>query len=146
MLLLFVIDGANLIIKDSAALIMVFLFGNVGGYISVHSKLKNVSDEELGELADSWLGVVVPSFIGGVLAVVLYLIFIAGLLEGDLFPNFEPDADANEASGFTKLFEQHGVHGSDYAKLLIWSFVAGYSERYVVNIIESFQGKKGKAD
>jgi hypothetical protein len=36
---------------------------------------------------------------------------------------------------------QHGKEMTDYAKLLFWSFVAGFNQKYVVDIINSVKGK-----
>ncbi len=72
---------------------------------------------------------------------------------GALFPDFETIADKLEAgnlpadtilpdkskSGLSILFTVQGVGYKDYAKLIFWCFVAGYSERFVTNIISRFE-------
>ncbi|NOT85345.1 MAG: hypothetical protein HOP02_11335, partial [Methylococcaceae bacterium] len=51
---------------------LVFIAGNIGGYVGIHKNLANLSDLEIIQLSASWLGLMVPSFIGGILACVLY--------------------------------------------------------------------------
>ena len=119
--------------------VLVFVIGNIGGYVSVHRGLAGLSDAEVIELAASWWAIVAPPFVGGVLALALYLLFLSDILAGDLFPRFEPDADAPKGLG--SMVAQHGVELSDYAKLFFWSFVAGFNQRYVVDIIESVKTK-----
>jgi hypothetical protein len=45
--------------------LLVFLIGNIGGYVSVHCGLNDLKDEEVVGLAFSWWSIVVPPFIGG---------------------------------------------------------------------------------
>ena len=81
-----------------------------------------------------------------VFAFVFYLMVIGGLIGGDMFPKFlavKPDAGAPwDMRAFLT-----GVDPADYkdiAKLLVWSFIAGYAEKFVPNaigrIIESSEG------
>src|SRR5262249_47269456 len=57
--------------------VLVFLIGNIGGYVTIHRSLKDLTDAELIELSTSWLGIVVPSFVGGILGLVLYILFLS---------------------------------------------------------------------
>lgn len=122
--------------------VLVFLLGNAGGYVSVHKSLAELKDFELEGLSRSWLGLVVPSFIGGVLALVLYLLFLSGIVAGELFPQFDQDSDDSllrnqvNAESVEILMWQHGTVGA-YAKLLFWSFFAGYNQKYAADIIDS---------
>jgi hypothetical protein len=68
------------------------------------------------------------------------MLFLSGLLSGDLFPQFAADDTAVDAVGFQKLMAQHGVAYQDYAKMLVWSFVAGYSEKFVTDVVARFEG------
>ena len=117
---------------------LVFLIGNIGGYVSVHRGLASLNDTELVGLADSWFAIVVPPFVGGVLALALYLLFLSNILAGDLFPRFVPDGSGR--GGLQSLVAQDGEL-NDYAKLFFWSFVAGFNQKYVVDIIESVKAK-----
>lgn len=37
---------------------------------------------------------------------------------------------------------QHAKGHTDYGKLLFWSFVAGFNQNYVVDLIETMKGTK----
>ncbi|MCD4674935.1 MAG: hypothetical protein K8S18_02935 [Desulfobacula sp.] len=83
--------------------------------------------------------IIVPSLVGGILAIILYLLFLSGIVAGDLFPVFIPDEDVR--TGFDSIFDQHAKEMKDYAKILFWSFVAGFNQKYVVDIINSITSK-----
>ncbi|MDF7801627.1 hypothetical protein P4C99_19270 [Pontiellaceae bacterium B1224] len=117
-----------------------FAAGILGGFVGLQRRLKSMSEDDLTLLANSWVYVCISPFVGGVLAVVLYILFISTLISGELFPQFVPDVvDSNRSrhKGFSEIFYVHG-EAVDYAKLLFWSFVAGFSERFVTNIISKF--------
>ena len=119
--------------------VFIFLAGNIGGYVAIHRSLSELSDAELKELSGSWLAMIVPSFVGGILAFVLYLLFLSNILKGELFPDFHAREDAEP--GFDTLLKQYGKSMSDYAKLLVWSFIAGFNQKYVVDVIDSIRSR-----
>jgi len=86
----------------------------------------------------------VSPFIGGVFATVLYGIFIGGLIQGSLFPEFSADKQAFK--GF-KEFAINAVPNSnaDMAKAIVWAFIAGFSEGFVPNFISKLT-KEAEAD
>jgi len=143
---------------------MVLLTGILGGFIGLQRRLKAMEHDDLLLLARSWVYILLSPLVGGVLALLLYILFISGLIEGDLFPRFAADASAvgdlaipgEEAAnggetstgdartsggeqGLMALIRIHAVGFEDYAKLLFWCFLAGYSERFVTNIISRFE-------
>ena len=125
-----------------------FAAGIMGGFVGLQRRLKSMSEDDLALLAHSWVYVCISPLVGGVLAVVLYVLFISTLVSGDLFPKFVPDAVdpcSPERKGFSEIFKVHG-EAVDYAKMLFWSFVAGFSERFVTNIISKFENEQGKSD
>ncbi len=120
--------------------ILVFLIGNIGGYVSVHRGLSELRDEEVIGLSSSWWSIIVPPFVGGILALAMYILFLSNILGGDLFPKFKGDPDV--PSGFESFFlTQYADSPASYAKLLFWSFVAGFNQKYVVDIINSVKTK-----
>jgi hypothetical protein len=124
-------------------LALIFIFGNMGSYIGIHKNLVSLKDDEIMEMSTSWINIIVPSFVGGILAIILYLVFLSNILHGDLFPTLVPEQtkDTPQSIGFMIIFKQHGEGIKDYAKLLIWAFIAGYNQKYVVDIIESIKSK-----
>ena len=120
---------------------VVMVFGICGGFISVQRRLKSFNDEDLELLASSWPYVFLAPLTGGVLAVVIYLLFISGLLTGALFPTFDPP---ETGKGFTRLLETVAHGPSDYAKVMFWAFVAGFSESFVTDIIGNFTKSTNK--
>src|ERR1043166_1352767 len=110
--------------------LMVLCVGFIGGFVGLQRPLKPMSDDDITLLAHSWVYICLSPLVGGVLAVLTYVLFIAGLLEGHLFPKFVPDEAAPSVEGLRTIFQIHGT-AADYAMLIFWSFVAGYSERFV---------------
>ena len=119
--------------------VLVFLIGNIGGYVGVHRGLADLKDPEVIELSESWWAILSPSIVGGVLALVLYILFLSGIVSGDLFPRFESNPDSPQ--GLDSLLTQHAKDMPAYAKLLFWSFMAGFNQKYAVDIITSVRQK-----
>ncbi|MEO9460431.1 MAG: hypothetical protein ABJE63_10835 [Lentilitoribacter sp.] len=126
--------------SGSVALPSVLVCGIIGGFVSLQRRLKDLTVQDLELLANSKVYLILAPMVGGVLAMVLYLIFLAGLLRGDMFPEFV-SLSTDKTTGFPTIFEQYGKHGfSDYAKLLVWAFIAGFSEKFVTNVLGRFEG------
>ena len=122
--------------------------GALGAFVSLHRRLKSLGADDLQLLASSWFNAWLIPLIGGVLATVLYCLFLSGLLSGELFPSFcrgvvekykDPVAASAQPSAFWRLLECQGNEPRDYAKLFFWSFLAGFSEKFVVDIIGHFE-------
>lgn len=119
--------------------ILMFISGNIGSYVGTHKNLSSLQNKEVVDLSSSWLSLIVPSFIGGTLALVLLLLFMSGIVAGDLFPKFVATPDARV--GIESLFDQHGEGMKDYAKLMLWGFIAGFNQKYIVDIINSIKDR-----
>jgi len=119
---------------------IVIASGLIGGFVGLQRRLKDLPVSDLQLIAKSWIYTSLSPLIGGVLALLLYVLFLSGLLSGDLFPHFVADKDMPLASGFASVFQQHGDGYKEYAKLVFWCFVAGFSERFVTDVVSRFEG------
>jgi hypothetical protein len=112
--------------------------GLIGGFVSIQQRIKNVGDEELDLLSRSWAQILLIPVYGGIFALVLYIALLSRIVEGPLFPTFSipvfatPPSTNDMKSLFTGTYPLTGV---DFAKLVFWCFVAGFSERMVPQII-----------
>ena len=127
---------------------LVFILGNIGGYVGIHKSLGDLKDDEIINLSSSWWAILAPSLIGGILAVILYFLFLSGFLSSivseTLLPKFVTDSTANTThviEDIELIMHQHGDSIQSYAKLLIWSFIAGFNQKYAVDIINSVRTK-----
>lgn len=119
--------------------------GLVGGFVSIQQRLRKFGNEELDLLSKSWFQIILIPVYGGIFAVVLYLCFLSKIVEGPLFPHFasppfaEPVPTTEDVRNF--FSQTYPSSGGDLAKLLFWSFVAGFSERFVPQIISRAETK-----
>lgn len=117
---------------------LTFECGIIGGFVSIQQRLKTIETAELSMLSESWATILVIPIYGGIFALLLYVLFLAELVQGHLFPNFyipnfeSPPKTQNIVDFLTKTYPSQGT---DLAKLIFWSFVAGFSERFVPQII-----------
>jgi hypothetical protein len=85
-----------------------------------------------------WSYIVWKSLVALTFAVVLYLMFVAGIVSGPLFPAFQnSDAGFQDFASFVQTVQP--ARNADVAKCLVWGFLAGYSERFVPNILDRIQ-------
>jgi hypothetical protein len=125
-------------VKRTYLVVYVFGAGLIGGFVSIQQRLPAIQLAEIRELSRSWLSILLIPVNGGVFALVLMLMFIAGLLEGALFPKYTavPIDHGDLLNSFANwLAYTFPEQGRDLAKLFFWSFVAGFSERFVPQII-----------
>lgn len=135
---------------------LVFIAGLVGGFVSLQQRLPSIETNELKSLSSSWLSILLVPINGGIFALVLMVMFLAGLIEGAMFPKFHHfDFNAENQDLMTKsvylwFTTTYPSSGTEIGKLLFWSFVAGFSERFVPQIIRkttnSATEKTGSSD
>ncbi|OIQ49454.1 hypothetical protein BerOc1_01379 [Pseudodesulfovibrio hydrargyri] len=118
---------------------VVFGCGIMGGFVSIQQRLGSIEDDELDILSKSWASVLIIPLFGGIFALVLYVIFLTGILDLPIFPKFYIPAFTNDRAVDLPAFLQRTspVSGQDMAKVMFWSFVAGFSERFVPQVIRS---------
>jgi hypothetical protein len=77
----------------------------------------------------------ISPILGGVFAYALFLIFMAGILQGTFFPKFQSANEPYETyANFIASIRPET--NADVAKAIIWAFIAGFSERLVPNFID----------
>jgi hypothetical protein len=87
----------------------------------------------------------VPVLVGIIGAVMLYLLFAAGLLKGDLFPEFHCMAAEQKCDSFRAFISDWmPKDAAANAKAIVWGFIAGFSERFVPNILNRFATESEK--
>lgn len=122
---------------------VVIASGFIGGFVGLQRRLKDLTIPDLKLIARSIIYTCLSPLAGGVLALLLYVLFLSDLVSGQLFPHFVQDTQKDGASpiiGFSSLFAQHATDYKEYAKLVFWCFVAGFNERFVTDVISRFEG------
>lgn len=114
-----------------ATLALVPIFGSLGAMISLQQRLESMPNrgDALRYVIAMDSGRVTlwtTSIAGSVFAVIINLVFLAGMIEGDLFPAFD-HLHGSGLSGTRPL--------TDIARMLIWSFISGFAERLVPDTI-----------
>jgi hypothetical protein len=134
---LYRINGLEVKPESSYLVLLVFYAGLLGGFVSIQQRLPSNSLAELKILSGSWVSITLMPINGGVFALVLLLIFTGHIIQGQLFPVFPDTIEIKDASSFYVWIKSaYPATGVDVAKLLFWSFVAGFSERFVPQIIK----------
>jgi hypothetical protein len=141
---------------------LAFLCGALGGSMSL---LKRIRIEKIGilkEIESSLVTTLMPLLYGGVLASVTYLLFLGCVLTGDgegglftsnLFPEFAglncqgssgTGPETADALDMKSLIQMKPKTIQDFAKLLVWSVLSGYSEKFVDGILRTLERQSPK--
>ncbi len=112
--------------------------GILGGFVSLEQRLGRLPPEAHTLLSESWFQVLLRPLYGGIFALVAYVLLLSGLVTSALFPVFvyPPLPETGITSQYFMLFLTDTVPagGPDFAKLLFWSFAAGFTERLIPQI------------
>jgi hypothetical protein len=135
----------SVLIADVPLYFVIITAGMLGALMSFLRRLQAVrmstpNADDLSGLAHEKRAALVALVTGAVFAMVLYMAFAAGLsqLAGELAPQFEfpskyPEGGADFLA-FTLLVGP--ATGVDYAKVVIWCFVAGFFEQLVPDVLD----------
>lgn len=131
---------------------MVLYTGLMGGLLSVQQRYQSASDEgdpvhNIAVLQWGNFSVLISPFSGALFAAIFYIIFVAGLVKGDLFPGFSAlSTDPKNARYVSEFFTNATPDNIvQYAKLIVWSFIAGFFERLVPDTLSRFVAKQNMA-
>jgi hypothetical protein len=132
-------------------LALVMLAGMIGAFFSALTRLYNVDQASVAlisptirQLGGFYLMMYsfVPPIIGAIAAVVLYLMFVGKLLEGALFPSIACLPEKVCLSLLDIMNNYWPSKPEDYGKALVWSFIAGFSERLVPDMLQGLVAKQ----
>jgi hypothetical protein len=139
-------EGKNLALGPTTFLLVMFL-GAMGGLLSMQQRYQNISRDgdpvdNMFLLNQGWSRLFVPAISGAIFAAVLYMILGGNLVQGDLFPKIttSKNLDATNDSNLllNTLNDARPITAADYAKLVVWSFLAGFAERFVPDTLSRF--------
>jgi hypothetical protein len=131
----------KIVSEISLLLSLAALSGTTGSYLSALLRILGVRDnnqiaQNIVAFKSSEKALRMAPRTGMLFALVLMLLFSAGLISGSLFPKL--NINAHSPLNFIPLEE--------LSKSLIWCFIAGFSERLVPDIIDRLSDKAKKAE
>lgn len=135
--------------KGPATMMVVMFSGALGAFVSALKRLfafqsifPDESVEKIFRHLDLYAVIysLVPALVGTLGAAFVYVVFAGGLVEGPLFPEFScQGGDCNTFAGFLSSWSPAGP--VDYAKAIVWGVVAGFSERFVPDIMNGLASR-----
>lgn len=126
--------------------------GLLGGYFSVLLKLGslrfcleyNSNYHQVDRLFWNILcNLLLSMFEGAAAALILFSVFLSGMLRGSLFPEF-PDVTL-EGVDLSKLWWMVPTHSVEASKLVAWSVIAGFSERLIPDLLTTLTRRAADA-
>ena len=131
-------------VPDIGLFQLALVAGAIGGTMSLIQRVQSLpeADPLLFRLSGTTTviqSLVIPPLTGAIFAALLFLIFVSGVVSGDIFPKFI-STNVLPTSGKGVDFQQFFMNtaafdGKSFALSIIWSFIAGFAERFVPNTI-----------
>lgn len=136
-------------------LFLVILGGMLGAFFSALTRLYDVDQAGVALITPTLQGLggrymlmysAVPPVVGAIAAVVLHVVFVSKLVQGALFPVMACE-DGQICKSLSQLMQNYlPLTPEDYGKALVWSFVAGFSERFVPDLLQGLVTKEKQKD
>jgi hypothetical protein len=123
---------------------VVVFAGTIGALISVLRRIQRMTldgnpDTNLVELEQNSSSIDLSPLLGAVFALLLLFMFMSGLLSGTLFPEL-PKGHSNIFLGCVPS------ECAQLAKLIVWSFIAGFAEKFVPDALDKLQSRATSTD
>ncbi len=144
----------NLHNADFLAMLSCVLYaGIVGGFVSSQRRMQHIPS--VGDPLISVFGLDNAGYylwlsplLGAIFAVILALMFVAGLLKGSVFPDFFVPlrGTARGLPFFHFTWDTLPTSSAEYAKLFVWAFLAGFAERLVPDSLDRLASKIDPGD
>ena len=117
-----------------SAVLLMSLMGALGAFLSVQQRIEKIPTGQdpiltMFQLKDGWFAVHLAPLTGALFAMLLFLMFQAGLIKGSVFPDMGSILSS----------------ATEYGKLLVWGFIAGFAERLVPDTLDNLASKRGEA-
>jgi hypothetical protein len=149
----FMVLGAILYSQAEVPFIIVLFYsGMLGGIVNTYVRLKDIPVDN--NIDNTWqaislfiISILISPIMAGVFGVIIYILFITNLVNGSYFPNISPIGDTIfvNLSMFDYFDKVTPYTYIDSAKAIIWSFMAGFSEKLVPNMLDSLRSSKDSA-
>lgn len=132
---------------NAPVLVLIGVSGAFGGLVNIYWRaaliLPAKEDTKVVELAA--FHIYTSPIIGAILAVVLYMVFLGGLVSGVLFPHFSHGSEELVSpKRFMRIMAL--ATNSDLAKAIIWSFIAGFYQHFVLTLLSRVVPRGDKGD
>jgi hypothetical protein len=138
-----------------AMVLCVLYFGIIGGFVSSQRRMQNIPTDvdpliSIFGLDTAGYYLWLSPLLGGIFAIILGLMFVGGILKGTVFPDFYVskiiDPSGTKLLMNRSLFKGFALQAlptgtEEWAKLFIWSFLAGFAERLVPDNLDRLSAK-----
>jgi len=143
-------DQYESVLRPFSISISVVFAGVMGAFVSMQERLQSFSHKgdpiyNLSLLTHGWLSIFLSPISGAIFAAILYAFFIAGLLNGAIFPEMTTPQGAGNSSAIELknfILQTGPKDGKAFALLIIWSFIAGFAERFVPDTLMRLVNQK----